>query len=273
MASRTDRVGQDFEDWASVHGRLLPWSDDQTTATYQPAQLRFLRRYAHAGLPRLVPPRTEPTEPTERSLVRHDDEEENPIEHARGNVGAWFRTAAATAGLFAAVLFTRVLLHTSAIEPERAPAPALPAPVRASQPAAARLQTAEPSVAVEIPQSSALGANADESKGARSSSSTPVTTRSKPTAAPSQPLSPSTATDASARSRSRASGTLRINSRPWAQVFVDGRYVGNTPQFGISVPPGKHSVRLLNPQLGMVKAISLSVGAGETVTRVEVLEQ
>jgi hypothetical protein len=65
---------------------------------------------------------------------------------------------------------------------------------------------------------------------------------------------------------------LRINSRPWAQVFVDGRLVGTTPQLGIYLKPGAHQVRLVNPQFAMQKAFSVQVRAGESVTRSENLE-
>lgn len=67
-------------------------------------------------------------------------------------------------------------------------------------------------------------------------------------------------------------GTLRINSRPWSQVFIDGRLIGNTPQMAVSVPAGRYTVRLSNPELGMSKTIILQVSAGELVTRVETLE-
>jgi serine/threonine-protein kinase len=67
-------------------------------------------------------------------------------------------------------------------------------------------------------------------------------------------------------------GTLRINSRPWSQVFIDGRLIGNTPQMAVSVPAGRYTVRLSNPELGMSKTIILQVAAGELVTRVETLE-
>ena len=69
-----------------------------------------------------------------------------------------------------------------------------------------------------------------------------------------------------------ALGTLRINSRPWSQVFIDGRLIGNTPQMAVSVPAGRYTVRLSNPELGMSKTIVVQVAAGELVTRVESLE-
>jgi serine/threonine-protein kinase len=68
-------------------------------------------------------------------------------------------------------------------------------------------------------------------------------------------------------------GTLRINSRPWSQVFIDGRLMGNTPQMGVRLPVGRYTVRLTNPELGMTKTIIVHVAAGELVTRVETLEE
>lgn len=67
-------------------------------------------------------------------------------------------------------------------------------------------------------------------------------------------------------------GTLRINSLPWAQVFVDDRMVGNTPQLDLSVTPGSHHVRLVNPSFGMQKSFEVDVKAGARVSRVELLE-
>jgi len=68
-------------------------------------------------------------------------------------------------------------------------------------------------------------------------------------------------------------GTLRVNSRPWAQVYVDGKLVGHTPQLGLNVPAGAHNVRLVNSVFAMSKTFRLNVRQGERVTRVETLEE
>jgi PEGA domain-containing protein len=39
-------------------------------------------------------------------------------------------------------------------------------------------------------------------------------------------------------------GYISINSRPWAELSVDGRVVGNTPQIKIWLTPGRHQVLL-----------------------------
>jgi hypothetical protein len=68
-------------------------------------------------------------------------------------------------------------------------------------------------------------------------------------------------------------GTLRINSRPWARVLIDNKFVGNTPQRGLRVAAGDHSVRLVNEPLNMSKSFRIKIREGETLTRVEMLNE
>ncbi|HKP61234.1 MAG TPA: PEGA domain-containing protein [Polyangiales bacterium] len=70
------------------------------------------------------------------------------------------------------------------------------------------------------------------------------------------------------KSTGGAGGMLRLNSRPWSQVYVDGRLVGNTPQMGLPLSPGNHSIRLVNAQMGLTKTFSVSVKTGQMVTKV-----
>ena len=63
-------------------------------------------------------------------------------------------------------------------------------------------------------------------------------------------------------------GTLRVNTRPWSQVYVDGRLIGNTPQMNISVPAGSHRLTLVNPDFNIRHNVTVSVPAGDTVTKV-----
>jgi hypothetical protein len=68
--------------------------------------------------------------------------------------------------------------------------------------------------------------------------------------------------------RNQEPGLVRINSRPWAQVFVDGKPRGTTPQMGLAVNPGHHTVQLVNTQMGMSKTFPLDIQSGEIVTKV-----
>jgi hypothetical protein len=46
------------------------------------------------------------------------------------------------------------------------------------------------------------------------------------------------------------SGTISFNAIPWAEVWVDGRQVGETPLGNISLPIGSHEVLFRHPELG-----------------------
>jgi serine/threonine-protein kinase len=61
---------------------------------------------------------------------------------------------------------------------------------------------------------------------------------------------------------------LRINSRPWAEVSIDGRPVGNTPLMNLTLSAGAHRVRLRNPQFGLEKTIKVQIVAGDVQTKV-----
>ena len=66
----------------------------------------------------------------------------------------------------------------------------------------------------------------------------------------------------------RADGKLRLNSRPWSQVYVDGRAVGNTPQPALMLPSGKHTIRLVNPDFELEKTFVVDVPEGGEVTKI-----
>jgi len=63
-------------------------------------------------------------------------------------------------------------------------------------------------------------------------------------------------------------GTLRVNTRPWSQVFVNQKFVGNTPQMNLQLPAGKHNVSFVSPTFGIRKNITVKIAAGKTVTKV-----
>jgi hypothetical protein len=48
----------------------------------------------------------------------------------------------------------------------------------------------------------------------------------------------------------RVNGVLNINAQPWAEVWVDGERVGQTPIGNLSRPIGTHEVVLRHPELG-----------------------
>jgi hypothetical protein len=45
-------------------------------------------------------------------------------------------------------------------------------------------------------------------------------------------------------------GRVSINAQPWAQVWIDGNLVGETPLANLTVSPGEHEIVFRHPQLG-----------------------
>jgi HSP20 family molecular chaperone IbpA len=67
-------------------------------------------------------------------------------------------------------------------------------------------------------------------------------------------------------------GTLRINSRPWSQVTIDGRAIGNTPQMNVALPAGNHRVTLVNPEFNLKKNLTITIKPGQTETQIIALQ-
>ena len=63
-------------------------------------------------------------------------------------------------------------------------------------------------------------------------------------------------------------GTMALNASPWAEVWVDGERVGETPIGSVSVPIGAHEVAFRHPELGERRS-NITVVAG-TPTKVSV---
>lgn len=60
-------------------------------------------------------------------------------------------------------------------------------------------------------------------------------------------------------------GWLKVLPKPWADVTVDGRVVGQTPLEAIALAPGSHSVILTHPQYEPFTR-RVEIRAGETTT-------
>ena len=57
-------------------------------------------------------------------------------------------------------------------------------------------------------------------------------------------------------------GVVNLNAAPWAEVWIDGTRVGETPIGNLSVPVGPHEVVFRHPQFGEKRhAISVTAGA------------
>lgn len=61
-------------------------------------------------------------------------------------------------------------------------------------------------------------------------------------------------------------GTLRLYVQPWAEVSIDRQNLGVTPLAPISLAPGRHQVRLSNPQLNITRTETVLIEAGKVRT-------
>ncbi|MCP4504479.1 MAG: PEGA domain-containing protein [Deltaproteobacteria bacterium] len=61
----------------------------------------------------------------------------------------------------------------------------------------------------------------------------------------------------------KAPGTITINTKPWAKIFVDGQPLGSTPIFKVKIKAGRHKVRLLNEAKGIDVTKSIVVKPGK----------
>jgi serine/threonine protein kinase len=113
-----------------------------------------------------------------------------------------------------------------------------------------------------------------EGSRAGSSQRTPRETAAEPTREAPRETAPREQVEREpAADREDGMGTLQINTRPWSQVYVDGRFIGNVPQMAISLRAGDHRVTLVNPEFDIRQTITVSIKAGETTRRVITLEE
>lgn len=63
-------------------------------------------------------------------------------------------------------------------------------------------------------------------------------------------------------------GTLTFDARPWCNVTVAGRNLGQTPVVNASLPAGNHTLVCVNPELGARRSIRVTINPGETTRRV-----
>jgi hypothetical protein len=58
-------------------------------------------------------------------------------------------------------------------------------------------------------------------------------------------------------------GKLRVNTRPWSQVFVDGKSYGATPRMNIDLPAGTHTLKLINQEFNITKTLEVEIVPGK----------
>ena len=258
----------------------------------------------------MAPPSATLTAALTPPLLKLSEEDENPFEAEGAGLLLWANSVAAGTGLFLAVLLGQILVR-GITEPPAAPraepvvsalaaAPAAPAlPVESPVPQPQAAAAPPPPAAIEAPNA-ADSSRARSARASRARNSEPDATDPEPSRNPrarhvrddadAQPTRSRRTRDQDAEPSPRARqskddaassapavssgapGNLRINSRPWSQVTLDGQPIGHTPLFDVRVAPGTHTLRLVNPEFGLSKTVQVKVASGETVTRVELLE-
>jgi hypothetical protein len=63
-----------------------------------------------------------------------------------------------------------------------------------------------------------------------------------------------------------AVGTLKINSEPFANVYLGAKLLGPTPQMDIKLPVGSHTLTLKNDALGITRKVRVKIEAGKVHT-------
>ncbi len=64
-----------------------------------------------------------------------------------------------------------------------------------------------------------------------------------------------------------APGRLTFDARPWCNVTVAGRRLGQTPIVNATLPAGRHRLLCVNPELGVRKALNIQIRPGQTTRR------
>ncbi len=73
-------------------------------------------------------------------------------------------------------------------------------------------------------------------------------------------------------SKEMSKGFLDINSVPWAKIYIDSRFYGETPLQRISLKPGTHRIRLTNPLSKLTRQFKVSIQSGKQLKKVFYLQ-
>jgi serine/threonine protein kinase len=95
--------------------------------------------------------------------------------------------------------------------------------------------------------------------------------RRRPTWRPTRPTRPITRPTRPVTRPTGGMGTLRINTKPWTKIYINGRYKGVTPKLNIKLRAGTYKLRLVNPEFGIRKTYTITITAGKTRTFVRKL--
>ena len=62
-------------------------------------------------------------------------------------------------------------------------------------------------------------------------------------------------------------GRLRLATSPWTTIYIKGEKLGVTPLVDVELPPGKHTLRAVNPGKGIDRRIQVVIRSGQTTAK------
>ena len=82
-----------------------------------------------------------------------------------------------------------------------------------------------------------------------------------------KPVAKATEPEPKAEKKPAGEGFLRLGSKPWTNITIDGKDTGlHTPQTQMKLSAGPHRITLQNPQFNIKETFSVDIKAGETST-------
>ncbi len=82
-----------------------------------------------------------------------------------------------------------------------------------------------------------------------------------------RPSTTATAQPTAVASPSEEGGFLTLDTYPWTKVSEGGKVYGNTPLVHFALSAGSHTLTLENPDQGLKQTTTITIKAGETVTK------
>ncbi len=85
---------------------------------------------------------------------------------------------------------------------------------------------------------------------------------------PVEPPPPEPEPSAPARSSKRvAPGKLTLDTQPWTRVFLRGRKLGDTPLINVTLPAGRHQLKLVNEEKNISTLIEVEIRSGKKTAK------
>jgi serine/threonine-protein kinase len=89
-----------------------------------------------------------------------------------------------------------------------------------------------------------------------------------PPVAPVEPVEPKKPVTArKAPPRVEASGKLTLKTTPWTTAYLGKRKLGDTPLINVTLPAGRHTLRLVSPETNTENSIEVEIKANETTVK------